>query len=118
MGFQWVRATGAHRDRRFLVFNCEIAFDLTDLDLETGDDPAIALANGQLVVRALREASASIIASPQPSGFVLLENRIALSAVASPSGSGAQPISRPSSLIKSTTFGYTEGIPPLFCVPS
>jgi hypothetical protein len=103
MGFQWVRATGAHRDRRFLVFNCEVAYDLTDLDLDIGDDPATALANGQRVVRALREAGASIVAAPQPSAFVLLENRIALSVGASGSGPSARPISRPSSLIKSTT---------------
>lgn len=103
MGFQWVRSTGAHRDRRLLVFNGEIAFDLTDLYLEAGDDPATALSNGQMVVRAWREASTSVMASPQPSGFVLLENRIALSAVGSGSGPAAQPISRPGSLIKSTT---------------
>ena len=102
MGFQWVQATGAQRDRRFLVFNCEIAYDLTDLALRSGDDPSTALANGELVVRAMREADALVFAAPQPSGFVLLQNRIDLPVVAAGVNAGGQSISSPSSLIKST----------------
>ena len=100
MGFQWVWTTGAHPNRRFIVFNCELAYDLTNLELMSGDDPAIALANGQMVVRAIRESTATLFAAPQPSRFELLESRIALSTAA---GISSHPIARPSSLIKSTT---------------
>ncbi len=102
MGFQWVEATTAHRGRRFLVFNGEIAYDLTDLALREGSDPATALANGELIVRAIKETGAGLFVAPQPSGFVLLQSRVALSAVAAGVGPGGLPISSPSSLIKST----------------
>ena len=77
MGFQWVEADGGRRGTRLLVFNAEHAYDLTAVELIHGDDAPMMLTNGQRVVEALRRASAPIIGRPEPSGFRLLENRIA-----------------------------------------
>jgi|HubBroStandDraft_4_1064222.scaffolds.fasta_scaffold350552_1 hypothetical protein len=100
MGFQLVEASVMGSLKRMLVFNCETAFDISDLDLTPGGDPSAILRNGFRIMELLNERGPvqTMIMSPQPSGFRLLETRIAgLSAVV-PSG---PPIAvLPSSLVK------------------
>lgn len=86
--------------KRMLVFNCETAFDISALDLTPGDYPSAILRNGFRIMELLNEGGPvqTMIMSPQPSGFRLLETRIVGVSAVVPSG---PPIAAlPSSLVK------------------
>lgn len=100
MGFQLVEASVMGSLKRMLVFNCETAFDISDLDLAPGDDPSVILRNGFRIIELLngRGPVQTMIMSPQPSRFRLLETRISgLSAIVPAGPLLAVP---PSSLVK------------------
>jgi hypothetical protein len=56
MGFQFVEATVQGARKPFLVFNSQIAYDVSDLQLSESDDPASILLNGTRVVFAIAGA--------------------------------------------------------------
>jgi hypothetical protein len=104
MGFQFVEATVARVRKSFLVFNAEIAYDVSDLQLSDSDDPASILLNGTRIVYAIagvKMNSGTLTLSPT----ALATPRITASGggaaapPASPSTSAA--VAPPSSLVKS-----------------
>src|SRR5579871_409484 len=103
IGFQFVEATVDWVRKAFLVFNAEIAYDVSDLQLSDSDDPATILFNGTRIVYA-------IAAAQMNTGTLALSP----TALAAPriiaSGGGAAPpalpptaatVAPPSSLVKS-----------------
>jgi hypothetical protein len=103
MGFQLVEAVAGGVNRPFLVFNSERAIDLTEIQLESSDDPAAILRNGLRIVELLKTSPVqTIFYAPQPHSFRLLSSRILQSptpftpAVAS----SAPKVALPSSLVK------------------
>jgi hypothetical protein len=100
MGFQLVEASVMGGRKRMLVFNCETAIDISALELTPGDDPSVILRNGLRIIELLNEGSVveTIIMAPPPSGFRLLETRIAPLTTAAASGPPIAAI--PSSLVK------------------
>ena len=105
MGFQWVLTPSTAMPGPFLVFNAELLYDLSGIELLDGVDPALILANGSRVLAALaaEPAQPTIIARPEPTNFVLLGARVGLAARRSGAGGvGAQgpQITQPSSLVK------------------
>jgi len=77
MGFQLVEAFAGGRDRPFLIFNSEHAFDLSEIQLEVGNDPATILRNGLSIVELLKSSpTVTLLSAPQPHSFRLLGSRI------------------------------------------
>ncbi len=58
MGFQFVEGIVNGASARLLVFNAEVAYDVSDVLLTDSDDPASILLNGTLVVKAIASAQA------------------------------------------------------------
>src|SRR5262249_7387132 len=56
MGFQFVEATVWGARKSFLVFNAQVAYDVSDLELSDSDDPASILLNGTRIVYAIAAA--------------------------------------------------------------
>ena len=59
MGFQLVEAFAGGMERPLLIFNSEDAFDLSNVQLENGDDPATILRNGLRIVELLKSGPAT-----------------------------------------------------------
>jgi len=78
LGFQWVLAQSGPTPGPFLVFNAEVAYDMSEVELLEGDDPALILLNGSRVQDAVQRSGSQIVGRPEPSGFVLLATRIGL----------------------------------------
>jgi hypothetical protein len=103
MGFQLVSGSLHGRTALFIVFNAELAFDLSNVEFLTGTDPATMLANSIRVLSAMRRASTPLIARLEPHSFALLESRVATNPVPpSVPASGSPAIVPPSSLVKNT----------------
>ena len=96
MGFQHLSARYQGRAAEFLVLNGELAFELSELGLRAGTEPAVIDANGSRVLNALRAVSASFTASWAPSHFTLLTARVSVT----PIGSSGTMIAPTSSLVK------------------
>jgi hypothetical protein len=75
MGFQFVSALAGGERKYLLVFNCERAFDLSEVDFSTGREPADILRNGLAVISSL-DADVTMFSAPSPRDFRLLETRI------------------------------------------
>jgi hypothetical protein len=104
MGFQLVQAMILGSVKRLLVFNCERAVDLSQMELLPGDDPAIILRNGLKVIEALKEDTVlTMFAAPGPQSFRLMEARIGLLPAVAHVAGGAVTTALPSSLVKHDT---------------
>jgi len=99
MGFQLVSASFHGASAVFIVFNSELAFDLSQVELREGTDPNVILANGVRVLNALRQAGSPLMGRPEPRLFALLESRVAIGGPAVAPITPA-PIAQPSSLVK------------------
>jgi hypothetical protein len=53
MGFQFIEGLANGRPVKLLVFNTDLAYDVSDLKLTDSDDPASILLNGTLIVKAI-----------------------------------------------------------------
>jgi len=103
MGFQLIQAMILGSATRLLVFNCERAMDLSQVDLMPGDDPTIILRNGLRVIEALKsDTGLTMFAAPGPHGFQLLQARIGPLPAASVTAA-AVSTALPSSLVKHDT---------------
>src|SRR5258708_34479017 len=102
MGFQLVEALAGGVNRPFLVFNSERAIDLTEIQLESSDDPAAILRNGLRNVELLMTSSVqTIFSAPQQHSFRLLSSRIlSPTPFTSSVASSAPKVALPSSLVK------------------
>lgn len=78
MGFQLVDASLWGDTKQLLVFNADIALDLTRLDLEnvSPNDTSALLRNEACIVEALRTATYTMVAAPGPRNFRLLTTRV------------------------------------------
>ena len=106
MGFQLVEAVIWGKDTPLLVFNSERAVDLSESDLEPGEDPAVILRNGLRVIDAVKSTPViTTMAAPKPHSFRLLQTRVGSLAPPAPStGAGPAVLSAlPSSLVKHVT---------------
>lgn len=103
MGFQLVEAFAGGMERPLLIFNSEQAFDLSDIQLENGDDPATILRNGLRIVELLNSGPAqTFFSAPQPHSFRLLGSRIFIPPISQvvAAVSSAPQAALPSSLVK------------------
>jgi hypothetical protein len=103
MGFQLVEAVVWGNVTPFLIFNSERAVDLSEIQLEPGDDPSVILRNGLRIINLLKGAVVTtIIAAPRPHSFRLLQTRIGSLPAAGAPLAGAGPVltALPSSLVK------------------
>jgi hypothetical protein len=106
MGFQLVEAVVWGNVTPLLIFNSERAVDLSEIQLEPGDDPSVILRNGLRIINLLKSAVVTtIIATPRPHSFRLLQTRIgSLPAAGAPlAGVGPVLTALPSSLVKHVT---------------
>lgn len=101
MGFQLVEAIAWGQAKPFLVFNSQRALDLSEIDLESGDDPSIILRNGRQIINLLSDnVVETMIAAPGLHSFKLLNSRIStLRASLVPTATSIQA-TLPSSLVK------------------
>lgn len=76
MGFQLVEAVNWGNPTPFIVFNSELAIDISDLGLIPSDDPSIILNNGLRIVESLKSYKENIFSAPSPHSFKLLSSRI------------------------------------------
>ena len=76
MGFQFVEAICLGSLRPLIVFNSDLAVDISSLNIDIGDDPSIILNNGRRIIEALRGYRETIISAPQPHSFRLIGSRI------------------------------------------
>ena len=76
MGFQLVSASWRGESAVLIVLNAELAFDLSQVELLPGTDPAIILTNGIRVLNLMRQTGATMIGRPEPHSFNLLESRV------------------------------------------
>lgn len=74
MGFQLVQAT--NYDKPFIVFNSELAVDISGLGLIRSNDPSVILNNGLKIIESLKSYRMDIISAPTPHSFRLLSSRI------------------------------------------
>lgn len=103
MGFQLVSGTLYGSTAVFLVLNAEIAFDLSQVELLSSDQPAAVLANGLRILNAMQLSGPPIIGRPEPHSFALVGARIAVSTIAtSPPSSASPSVTLPSSLVKNS----------------
>jgi hypothetical protein len=102
MGFQLVDIAVWGNKKPFLVFNSKRAIDLSQISLESGDDPAVILRNGMKIVDLLRDDTVeTMFMAPQPTSFVLLNARIPVAqALRAVMASAAVKVALPSSLVK------------------
>lgn len=102
MGFQFLEATIWGETKPLLILNSELAFDLSQIDLEPGDEPAVILRNGLRIISELKsQPVVTTFSVPKPHSFTLLESRVG-SLPAPPRSGATRPIvsSLPSSLVK------------------
>jgi hypothetical protein len=102
MGFQLVESVIWGNVTPLLVFNSERAIDLSQIELVSGDDPAVILRNGLRVIEVLKsDVVQTVFAAPQPQNFRLLQTRIGpLSAAGAPVAGAGVRTALPSSLVK------------------
>ena len=98
MGFQLVEAI--NWDMQFIVFNSELAIDISALDLIRSDDPSVFLKNGLSIIEFLKGHKETMYSAPSPHSFKLLSSRI--STESSHISKGVVPLyaAMPSSLVK------------------
>jgi len=105
MGFQFVEATIWGETKPLLILNSEVAVDLSQINLEPGDEPAVILRNGLRIMSELKSKPvATTFSVPKPHSFMLLESRVG--SVPAPTRSAAgKPVfsALPSSLVKRVT---------------
>lgn len=100
MGFQLVEAISWGKPTPFIIFNSELAVDISGLDLIPSDDPSVILNNGLSIIELLKSDREDIFSAPGPHSFKLLSHRI--SSAQSPISKGLPSLqaSMPSSLVK------------------
>lgn len=100
MGFQLVEAINWGKPTPFIIFNSELAVDISGLDLIPSDDPSVILNNGLSIIELLKSDREDIFSAPGPHSFKLLSHRI--SSAQSPISKGLPSLqaSMPSSLVK------------------
>lgn len=104
MGFQLVEANCWGKLTPFIIFNSDLAVDISALNLEIGDDPSVILNNGLRIVDALKGYREPIFRAPQPHSFRLIGSRVDVeSEIASSKGGGSPQIAQSSSLVKRIT---------------
>jgi hypothetical protein len=102
MGFQIVEAAIWGARTPLLVFNCEHAIDLSQIDLEPGDDPTVVLRNGLRIIEILKgDVVTTVFSAPGPRAFWLLNARIGFLPSTTQSAARAGVLAAlPSSLVK------------------
>jgi hypothetical protein len=101
MGFQLVDASVWGNTKRLLVFNSSRAIDLSEIDLEVGDDPSVIARNGLRIINLMKsDITQTLVMSPQPSSFRLVESRISAVQTSSLPTSAGPRAALPSSLVK------------------
>lgn len=100
MGFQIVEAICWGETRPFIIFNSELAIDISALGLIRSDDPSVFLKNGLSIIESLKGHRETLSSAPSPHSFKLLSSRI--STEPSYISKGVAPLyaSMPSSLVK------------------
>ncbi len=100
MGFQIVEAICWGETRPFIIFNSELAIDISALGLIRSDDPSVFLKNGLSIIESLKGHRETLFSAPSPHSFKLLSSRI--STEPSYISKGVAPLyaSMPSSLVK------------------
>ncbi len=74
MGFQLVEA--ANYDKPFIVFNSELAVDISGLGLIRSNDPSVILNNGLKIIESLKSYRTNMFSAPPPHSFRLLSSRM------------------------------------------
>jgi hypothetical protein len=103
MGFQLVESLIWGRSTILLIFNCELAVELSEIGLEPGDDPMVILRNGLRIIETLRndDVVMTMVSAPAPRSFRLLNARIGpLPSTNILTANAAITAALPSSLIK------------------
>jgi hypothetical protein len=104
MGFQLVSALWRGESAVLIVLNAELAFDLSQVELLAGTDPAVILTNGIRVLDAMRQGGPTIVGRPEPHSFNLLESRVGgpgmIPMATATTARTSSPIAQPSSLVK------------------
>ena len=100
MGFQFVEAINWGDPTPFIVFNSELAVDLSGLDLLPSDDPAVILNNGLKIIESMKSYRETIFSAPSPHSFKLLDSRIGTEPSRSSKVQAMLKASMPSSLVK------------------
>src|ERR1700678_3350982 len=107
MGFQLVSASWRGESAVLIVLNAALAFDLSQVELLAGTDPAVILTNGIRVLNVMRQAGATIVGRPEPHSFNLLESRVSghgiIPPAPAPTAITSSPISQPIRLLKNVT---------------
>lgn len=76
MGFQLVEAVNWGKQTPFIVFNSELAVDISELGLSPSDDPSVILDNGLRIIESLKSYKTTMFSAPSPHSFKLLSSRI------------------------------------------
>src|SRR5690349_16761922 len=77
MGFQLVEGIVLGQAKPLLVFNSKRVVDLSEIGLESGDDPSVIQRNGLRIINVLNhDIVHTMFAAPQPHSFKLLSSRI------------------------------------------
>ena len=107
MGFQLVSASWHGQSAVLIVLNAELAFDLSQVELLPGTDPANILTNGVRVLNVMRQDGVTIIGRPEPHSFKLLESRVSgpgiIPLATATTATTSSTIAQPSSLVKNVT---------------
>jgi|ERR1700728_2123764 len=107
MGFQLVSASWHGESAVLIVLNAELAFDLSQVELLAGTDPAIILTNGIRVQNLMRQDGVTIVGRPEPHSFKLLESRVSgpgiIPLATATTATTSSPIAQLSSLVKNVT---------------
>ncbi len=105
MGFQFVAGQSNGRRALLLVFNSELAYDISYLPLAESQDPATILLNGTRVVDAISRAP-MVVGRPEPHSLSLITSRVVAKVGPPTAPSVSSPVvqvAQPSSLVKSYT---------------
>jgi hypothetical protein len=100
MGFQLVEAVNWGKPTPFIVFNSELAVDISGLGLIPSDDPSVILNNGLSIIESLKSEREDIFTAPSPHSFRLLSSRISTAPSRILKGLASLQASMPSSLVK------------------
>lgn len=104
MGFQLVEADCWGKLTPFIIFNSELAVDLSAVNLVIGDDPSVILNNGLRIVDVLKGYKQTTISAPEPHSFRLIGSRVDVaSEIASSKGAWSPQVAQSSSLVKRIT---------------
>lgn len=108
MGFQFVEAICWGTLRPFIVFNSDLAVDISPLQLDIGGDPAVILSNGSRIVEALKGYRVTILSAPQPHSFRLIGSRIDEASETAFSKDMLAQVAQSSSLVKRMTLAQNR----------